>query len=62
MERNDNMQAKEDRIIIDQQTNESWATDIGAHHFEEAHPIFTDVKLKTMDTPHQAYTQKMKEL
>ena len=66
MERNDNIQAKEDRILIDQQINESWATDIGDHHFEqmkeEAHPIFTDVKLKTMDTPNQIYTQKMKEL
>jgi hypothetical protein len=29
---------------------------------KEAHPIFTDVKLKTMDTPQQEYTQKMKEL
>jgi hypothetical protein len=56
----------EDRVVIDQQQNESWATDIGSHHFEamseEAHPIFTDVKLKTMDTPQQEYTQKMKEL
>jgi hypothetical protein len=56
----------EDRVVIDQQQNESWATDIGSHHFdamsEDAHPIFTDVKLKTMDTPQQEYTQKMKEL
>jgi hypothetical protein len=29
---------------------------------EEAHSIFTNVKLKTMDTPQQVYTQKMKEL
>jgi hypothetical protein len=66
MERNNNIQAMEDRVVIDQQQNESWATDIGLHHFEamseEAHPIFTGVKLKTMDTPQQEYTQKMKEL
>jgi hypothetical protein len=52
-------------VIIDQQVNESWATDIGAHHFDsmsEAHPIFSEVQLKTTDTPQQAYTQKMKEL
>jgi hypothetical protein len=66
MERNDNNQSSEDRVVINQQQNESWATDIGSHHFDamskEAHPIFTDVKLKTMDTPQQVYTQKMKEL
>jgi hypothetical protein len=66
MERNGNIQSMEDRVVIDQQQNESWATDIGSHHFEamseEAHPIFTDVKLKTMNTPQQEYTQKMKEL
>jgi hypothetical protein len=66
MERNDNIQSMEDRVVIDQQQNESWATDIGSHHFdtmsEEAHPIFTNVKLKTMDTPQQEYAQKMKEL
>jgi hypothetical protein len=65
IERNDNKQAEEDRVIIDQQVNKSWATDIGAHHFDsmsEAHPIFSEVKLKTTDTPQQAYTQKMKEL
>jgi hypothetical protein len=59
------MQPEEDRIEIDQQVNESWATDIGAYHFDsmsEAHPIFTEVKLKTTDTTHQVYTQKMKEL
>jgi hypothetical protein len=59
------MQAKEDRMVIDQQVNELWATDIGEHHFDsmsEAYPIFTEVKLKTTDTPQQAYTQKMKEL
>jgi hypothetical protein len=45
-EQNDNMQAEEDRMVIDQQVNESWATDIGAHHFDsmsEAYPIFTEV-------------------
>jgi hypothetical protein len=60
-ERKDNMQAEEDRMVIDQQVNESWATDIGVHHFDsmsEAHPIFTEVKLKTTDTPQQAYTLK----
>jgi hypothetical protein len=66
MERNNNIQSMEDRVIIDQQQNESWATDIGSHHFdtmsEDTHPIFTDVKLKTMDTPQQVYTQNMKEL
>jgi hypothetical protein len=65
MEQNDNKQAEEDQVIIDQQVNESWATDIGAHHFDsmsEAHPIFSEVKLKTTDTPQQAYTLKMKEL
>jgi hypothetical protein len=64
-ERNDNMQAEEDRIVIDQQLNDSWATDIGVHHFDsmgEAHPIFTEVKLKTTESPQQAYTQKMKDL
>jgi hypothetical protein len=64
-ERNDNMQAEEDRMVMDQQVNESWVTDIGAHHFNsmsETHPIFTEVKLKTTDTPQQAHTQKMKEL
>jgi hypothetical protein len=38
------MQAEEDRMVIDQQVNESWATDIGAHHFDlmsEAHPNTT---------------------
>jgi hypothetical protein len=34
MERNDNMQAEEDRVVIDQQINESWANDIGSHHFD----------------------------
>jgi hypothetical protein len=52
--------------LIDQQQNESWGTDIESHHFdtmsEDAHPIFTDVKLKMMDTPQQEYTQKMKEI
>jgi hypothetical protein len=66
MKRNDSIQSMEDRVVIDQQQNESWATDIGSHHFEamseEAYPIFTNVKLKTMDTPQQVYTQKMKEL
>jgi hypothetical protein len=53
----------EDRVVIDQQQNESWATDIGYEAMSaEAHPIFTEVKLKTMDTPQQEYTQKMKEL
>jgi hypothetical protein len=56
----------EDRVVIDQQQNEPWATDIGSHPFDamskEAHPIFTNVKLKTMDTPQQEYTQKMKGL
>jgi hypothetical protein len=65
-ERNDNIQSMEDRVVIDQQQNESWATDIGSHHFkamsEEAHPIFKDVKLKTMETEQQVYTKKMKEL
>jgi hypothetical protein len=66
MERNDNMQAEEDQVVIDQQVNESWATDIGSHHFkamsEEAHLIFKDEKLKTTETNQQAYTKKMKEL
>jgi hypothetical protein len=66
MEQNDNIQSMEDRVVIDQQQNESWATDIGSHHFnamiEDAHPIFTDVKLKTTDTKQQEYTKKMKEL
>jgi hypothetical protein len=66
IEWNDNIQSMEDRVDIDQQQSESWATDIGSHHFEamseDAHPIFRDVKLKTMDTPQQEYTQKMKEL
>jgi hypothetical protein len=66
MERNDNIQAEEDRIVIDQQVYESWAHDIGSHHFdamqEEAHPIFTEVKSIIPDTSQQAYTQKMKEL
>jgi hypothetical protein len=66
MGQNDNIQSMEDRVVIDQQQNESWATDIGSRHFdamsEDAHPIFTDVKLKTMDTPQQVYTQNMKEL
>jgi hypothetical protein len=64
-ERNDNMQdAKKDRVVIDQQVNESWATDIGSHHFDamskEVHPIFKE--LKTKETKQQAYTKKMKEL
>jgi hypothetical protein len=66
MEQNDNIQLMEDRVVIDQQQNESWATGIGSHHFdamsEGAHPGFSDVKLKTMDTPQQEYTQNMKEL
>jgi hypothetical protein len=66
MERNGNIQLREDRVVIDQQQNESWAMDIRPHHFdamsEDAHLIFTDVKLKTMDTPQQVYTQNMKEL
>jgi hypothetical protein len=66
IEQNGNIQSMEDRVVIDQQQNESWATDIGPHYFEamseDAHPILTDVKLKTMDTPQQEYTQKMKEL
>jgi hypothetical protein len=65
-ERNDNIQSMEDRVVIDQQQNESWATGKGSHHFdamrEEAHPIFKDVKFKTMETEQQVYTQKMKEL
>jgi hypothetical protein len=55
------MQAEEDRMVIDQQVNELWAADIGAHHFDsmsEAHPIFMEVKLKTTDTPQQAYIRK----
>jgi hypothetical protein len=64
-EQNDNIPSMEDRVVIDQQQNESWATDIGSHHFdamsEEAHPIFKDVKLTTMETEQQV-TQKMKEL
>jgi hypothetical protein len=43
MEINYNTQATEDWEVIDQQQNESWATDIGSHHFDvmsnEAHPI-----------------------
>jgi hypothetical protein len=66
IERNDNIQVMEDRVVIDQQQNESWATDIGSHHFDAmskaAHPVFTEVKLKTMETPQHAYTQEMKEL
>jgi hypothetical protein len=66
MEQNDNIQSMEDRVVIDQQQNESWATDIGSHHFEamseDAHPIFMDVKLKSMETEQQKYTQKMKDL
>jgi hypothetical protein len=57
MEQNDNIQSMEDRVVIDQHQNESWATDIGSHHFdamsEDAHPIFTNVKLKTMETEQQ---------
>jgi hypothetical protein len=66
MDRNNNIQSMEDRVVTDQQKNESWATGIGSHHFdamsEDAHLIFTDVKLKTMNTPQQVYTQQMKEL
>jgi hypothetical protein len=66
MERNDNIQLMEDRVVIDQQQNETWATDIGSHHFgamsEDTHPIITDVKLKRMDTPQQVHTQNIKEL
>jgi hypothetical protein len=65
-ERNNNIQSIEDRVVIDQQQNESWATDIGLHHFDamskEAHPIFTDVKSKTMETEQKKYNQEMKEL
>ena len=51
LEKNNNEQAEEDRIVIDQQQDESWAHDVGRHHFtkmsEEAHPIFTGVNFKT---------------
>jgi hypothetical protein len=63
-EQNDNIQAEEDQVVIDQQVNELWATDIRPHHFdamsEEAHPIFKG--LKTTETKQQVYTKKMKEL
>jgi hypothetical protein len=46
LEQNDIEQAREDRVIIDQQMDESWATDLGKHHFdqmsEEADPIFSN--------------------
>jgi hypothetical protein len=54
------MQAEEDRMVIDQQVNELWATDIGAHHLDsmsEAHPIFTEVKLKTTNTTTSVYAK-----
>jgi hypothetical protein len=46
--------------------DESCSTDLGKHHFdamsEDAHPIFTDVNLKTTESTQQQYSQKMKEL
>jgi hypothetical protein len=66
LEQNDIEQAREDRVIIDQQMDESWATDLGKHHFdqicEEADPIFSNVNFKTTDSKQQQYSQKMKEL
>jgi hypothetical protein len=65
-EENDALQAAEDRVVIDQQLNESWAMDIGSHHFEamseNAHKIFKDVEAPKTETQQQIYTKKMKEL